>query len=260
MPFAPFPVERGVCQSSIPSPTLFNIIMDPLLRTLESSGLGLSMNNLYGGAYLHADDIQTLATSASSLQAQISEVHFFPSNNFLQLNPTKCEIVSFAQCNNADDPVCEIGGNLLPASGRAKCLGSLWNHDHSAKPSNILIARKSLFAYGSMGLFQGDLSPLSSRSVVEACILPIFLENWCLSQNSIQMLDTLGELCKRLLKLPKWYSNTTASIVIGLRLAQALSLTSKLYFLRKISLDKNSKSMISRSLIHLYQMTLTPSV
>ena len=69
-----FPIEMGVHQGSILSPTLFSIVMDPLLRIMESSGLGLSMNNLYSGAYLHVDDIPTLASSVSSLQAQISEV------------------------------------------------------------------------------------------------------------------------------------------------------------------------------------------
>ena len=89
----------------------------------------------------------------------------------------------------------------MPTSGTARCLGYLWNHDLSAKPSieyNIMKARKSFFAYRSMGVFQGDLSPLPGRSVVETCILPILLygaENWCLSQNSIQALDSfLGEL------------------------------------------------------------------
>ena len=208
--------------------------MDPLLRILESSGLGLSVNNLYSGAYLHADDIRTLASSVSSLQAQISEVLNFTSNNFLQLNPTNCEVVSFAQCKNIDNPECKIEGKIVPTSGTAKCLGYLWNHDLSAKPSieyNIMKAWKSFFAYGSMGVFQGDLSPLSGCSVVETCILPILLygaENWCLSQNSIQALDSfLGELSKRLLKLPRWYSNTPASIVIGLGSARALCLTRK---------------------------------
>ena len=252
---APFPVERGVRQGSILSPTLFNIIMNPLLLTLEASGLGLSVNNLYGGAYLHADDIRTLASTASTLQAQISEVLKFTSNNFLQLNPAKCEIISFAQHNTVHDPVCEIEGKQLPASGTAKCLGYSWNHNLSAKPSiehNILKARKSFFAYGSLGLFKGDLSPLSGRSMVETCILPILLygtENWCLSQNSIQMLDSfLGELSKRLLKLPRWYSNTPASIVVGLMSARALCLTRKLNFLRKISIDKYSETLSSQTL------------
>ena len=181
-----FPIERGVHQGSILSSTLFSIVMDPLLRILESSGLGLSVNNLYSCAYLHADDIRTLASSVSSLQAQILEVLNFTSNSFFQLNPTKYEVVSFAQCKNINNPECKIEGKIVPTSGTAKCLGYLWNHDLSAKPSiqyNIMKARKSFFAYGSMSVVQGDLSPLSGRSVVETCILPILLygaENWCL--------------------------------------------------------------------------------
>ena len=67
-----FPIERSVHQGSILSPTLFSIVMDPLRRILETSALRLSVNNLYSGAYLHADDIRTFASSVSSLQAQIS--------------------------------------------------------------------------------------------------------------------------------------------------------------------------------------------
>ena len=55
-----FDVSRGVRQGSVLSPTLFLIVMDPLLRYLEASGAGLTVNGLYVGAYLHADDIRTL--------------------------------------------------------------------------------------------------------------------------------------------------------------------------------------------------------
>ena len=39
-------------------------------------------------------------------------------------------------------------------------------------------------------------------------------ENWCLCDSSLKILNSfLGELCKRILKLPKWYSNTASVIV-----------------------------------------------
>ena len=55
-----FPVGRGVKQGSVLSPALFLLVMDPLLRQLQASGLGLTINKYYAGGYMHADDIRTL--------------------------------------------------------------------------------------------------------------------------------------------------------------------------------------------------------
>ena len=47
-----FSVERGVKQGSVLSPALFFLVMDPLLRQLQVSGVGLSINNFYAGSFL----------------------------------------------------------------------------------------------------------------------------------------------------------------------------------------------------------------
>ena len=67
--------------------------MDLLLRELQASGLGLSINNFYAGGFLHADDVRTLASSKESLEAQVAMVKEFTERNFLKLNVGKCEVV-----------------------------------------------------------------------------------------------------------------------------------------------------------------------
>ena len=88
-----FHLQRDVRQGSIASPSLFLLVMDPLLRQLQSDSLGISVNNTYAGGYLHADDIRTLANSWASMEAQIKMVSSFTSTNFLKLNEDKCEVI-----------------------------------------------------------------------------------------------------------------------------------------------------------------------
>ena len=90
---ATYSVGRGVKQGSVLSPALFLLVMDLLLRELQASGLGLSINNFYAGGFLHADDVRTLTSSKESLEAQVAMVKEFTERNFLKLNVGKCEVV-----------------------------------------------------------------------------------------------------------------------------------------------------------------------
>ena len=48
---------------------------------------------------------------------------------------------------------------------------------------------EKLFLYGGIAVFLGDLGPLSSRSVVEVCVMPILLydcENWIVSKKLLR--------------------------------------------------------------------------
>ena len=52
------------------SPTLFNLVMDPLLADLKSKDLGLSIQGLFLGAFAHADDICTATTNQDDTAEQ----------------------------------------------------------------------------------------------------------------------------------------------------------------------------------------------
>ena len=50
-------VVRGVKQGSVLFCDLFLLVIDPLLRQLQLSGVGFSINSFYAGGFLDADDI-----------------------------------------------------------------------------------------------------------------------------------------------------------------------------------------------------------
>ena len=115
---------------------------------------------------------------------------------------------------------------------------------------NIRKARKSFFHHGSMGAFQGDLSPLSTRSIIETCVMPILLfgsENWIVSGGIFEQLESfLGELAKRALKWPRHFSNTAAMTVLDLD-----SVTSRIVVRMLGFLKRQLAAVVMRTLLEL---------
>ena len=145
----PFLLERGIRQGSVLSPSLFLLVMNRLLKALESSSLGLSVNNLYVGGFLHADAIRTLSNSINTLEAQIATVKEFTTNNFFKLNMSKSEIVVFQKSQHGHEISCDIDNKTVHSKDVVKCLGYLWKSDLSSRSmieEKIGSARRSFFS------------------------------------------------------------------------------------------------------------------
>ena len=109
-----------------------------------------------------------METSEESLQCQVALGKGFAEENLLMLNISKCEIVLFSSHKGSAFQVCEVEGSVIPAGDVGKCLGYWWRGDLAASTSideNIRKASRAFFHFGSIGVFQGDISPLSSRAV-----------------------------------------------------------------------------------------------
>ena len=106
-------ISQGIRQGSMFSPTIFNIMMDPLLSTLRQRNLGLSVNGLFLGAFAHADDIRT---SAANIEDATDQVLTDDSFRGLRLCP-RSVLYSRQVRNKSLHPVFQL---VRPAS---QCLG-----------------------------------------------------------------------------------------------------------------------------------------
>ena len=78
----------------------------------------------------------------------------------------------FASDSHASHPECKIAEQAISVGSEGKCLGYWWQGNlmaNRAVEEDIKKARRSFFHFGAIGVFQGDLSPLSSCAVVESC-------------------------------------------------------------------------------------------
>ena len=245
-----FTLERGVLQGSVLSPILFLLVMDPLLSSLESSGLGPSISNIFAGAYAHADDIRTVTSSLVTLQQQINVVQTFADDNALVLNPAKCEILTVSTSKPVStSPIGILGNRALVTQHHAKCLGYWWSWDLSATRAideAIKRGRRAFFAFGAMGTFHGKLNPISSKTIFDTCVVPILLygcENWILTSSSLDRLEAFqGEIGRRILKLSKFHSSLSTRLTLRWPSVAARILIRKLNLLSRISSEEESTS------------------
>ena len=63
--------RKSVKQSSVLSTAFFLLVMNPLLCSLDTLGMGVCVCQFYYGGSLHADDIRTISSSEETMNRQV---------------------------------------------------------------------------------------------------------------------------------------------------------------------------------------------
>lgn len=119
----PIQIKVGVKQGDPLSPLLFNLAIDPLLRTLDVEGCGFKIGGHSVTSFAFADDLVLVSDSWIGMDKNLRILEKFSEMTGLEVNPTKChsfmisisgrryEINNCEQWKLKDAPIDLVGGD-----------------------------------------------------------------------------------------------------------------------------------------------------
>ena len=93
-----FAIFSGVRQGSVLFASFINIYVDDLIKELESSKFGCSIDNTFFGCVMYADDLLLMSASISGLQSMLDICYQFGQRHLMILNSKKSICCQFGTC------------------------------------------------------------------------------------------------------------------------------------------------------------------
>ena len=187
-------------QGAILSPLLYSVFVNDLLDQLSASGLGISIDDVYCGAPMYADDLSLIATSEHELQSMLDIVSSYAAMWQYQLNAHKSSILVFGETavsrkKNRTVRKWMVDGETVPESDSQKNLGILYTVFSSSVHRTVercSAGRSAFYALNGVGSRFGCLHPNTSLKLYLTLCIPILLygcELWSLTGCELTMIE-----------------------------------------------------------------------
>ena len=241
-----FPIHQGVRQGAILSPLLYSIFVDELLELLTTSGLGVSIDTIYCGAPMYADDLALVADSPEELQAMLNIVCTYAGKWHYNLNAGKSFVMIFGEspCSRTHARSSRnwyLGNEEVEEADEVHHLGILRSVSLSTisrTTERCTAGRSAFFALNSVGSRLGCLHPVTSHRLYSTLCLPIMLygsELWSLTNAELNIFErTHRKILRTIQGLPTRCPTTALQSLIGSRSITSFISQRQLTFINSI--------------------------
>lgn len=196
-------LNSGVRQGCPLSPLLFNMVVDELLRKLDTLDLGVSVGRCAVSSLGFCDDLNLTSRSEQGLQQMLNVCQKFYEQRGLSINPSKSVAVGISsdakrkKCTTLNRFNCLIGGEepRFVKTGEAfKYLGVEFDPNGKLKPNlNALKAKLAL-------LKKARLKPNQKFVLLQQFLLPSFLHQLVLGRITIGLLKEFDKCVRKFVK------------------------------------------------------------
>ena len=205
-----FPINIGVKQEGILSPTLFQIYIDELIHKWTKRNIGSDFNKLNMSIIVYADDIILSSPVDSQLQKLLDICDQYSIDWRIKFNALKSNIVEFGK-QFFDNSTFTIGNKTIPKTDSFTYLGVTINNSLDFNNSAIKKfgnTQKSVFALSFLGLKPNAIPPHLQSFIYKTFCLSQFtysLETTVINSKSRNYLNiSQNNLLRQILGLNKF--------------------------------------------------------